>query len=63
MWSVSSDDEKDEEEPFVAAKITALEAQENLQRLARYCSCIERLNMHVNNLKDIKVETHMQQHF
>ena len=42
---VESDDEKDAEEPFVAPTITALDAQEHLQRLARYCSGIERLSI------------------
>ena len=58
---VESDNEQDEEQPFAAASIIALEAQEHLQRLARYCSCIERLNMHVHTLKDIGIQIHRHQ--
>ena len=58
---VESDDAQDKEELYVAATISALEAREHLQRLARYCLCIERLNMHFNTLRDIKVQTYIQQ--
>ena len=41
--------------------MTALEAQEHLQGVARYCSGIEGLSMLVNTSKDMEVQIHMHQ--
>ena len=58
---VDSNDEQDEEEQLFAPTMTALEAQEHLQGVARYCSGIKGLSMLVNTLKDMEVQIDMHQ--